>query len=243
MLMPDLWDTLLQWIYPMDCAECLRPAPDRRYPSFCRPCWQSILPLDGPLCPVCGSPFGSPLALVHSPGHLCGSCRRSPPAFDCALSPYAYDGVLAHAIHLFKYRKCVALARPLADLMLVWRERLPPVDLALAVPLHPARLRLREFNQSLLLAHHIAASLSLPLSLNHLRRIRATQPQTELHRAQRAGNVRRAFAVHHPEDLQGRTVLIIDDVLTTGATVNECAKALRRAGATGVIVWTLARRV
>ncbi|HEY3196927.1 MAG TPA: phosphoribosyltransferase family protein [Nitrospirales bacterium] len=150
---------------------------------------------------------------------------------------------MAHAIHLFKYRKCVALAGPLADLMLVWKDKIPPVDLVLAVPLHSKRLRAREFNQSLLLADHIAASLSLPLSLQHLRRIRATLPQTELHRAERAGNVRRAFAAQPCAELQGRTVLIIDDVFTTGATVNECAKALRRAGVKGVIVWTLARRV
>jgi predicted amidophosphoribosyltransferase len=73
--------------------------------------------------------------LAHSPGHLCGSCRESPPAFDGALSPYVYEGVVAHAIHLFKYRKCASLASPLAELMLVWKERIPAVDLVLAVPL------------------------------------------------------------------------------------------------------------
>ena len=241
--MPDLWDKVLQLIYPMDCAECLGPAPNRRLPSFCRPCWQSIRPFEGPICPICGHPFGSRIALAHSPSHRCGACRESPPAFDCAFSPYAYEGVLARAIHLFKYRKCVALARPLAELMLAWKEKIPPVDLVLAVPLHPTRLRAREFNQSLLLADHIAASLSLPLSLNHLRRVRATLPQTELRRAERAGNVRRAFVTQQSADLHGRTVLLVDDVLTTGATLNECAKALRRAGVKGVIVWTLARRV
>lgn len=227
----------------MDCAECLGPATDRRFPSFCSGCWDSIRPFDGPICPSCGRPFGSPLALAHSPAHHCGACRESPPAFDCAFSPYPYEGVLARAIHLFKYRKCVSLARPLAELMLVWREKIPPVDLVLAVPLHPKRLRLREFNQSLLLADRIASSLKLPLSLSHLLRIRATVPQTELHRTERARNVRRAFAVRHSEQLQERSVLLIDDVLTTGATVNECAKALRRAGVKTVVVWTLARRI
>jgi ComF family protein len=241
--MPDLWDHLLQWIYPMDCAECLGPARDRRLPFFCHPCWESIRPLNGPLCPCCGQPFGSPVALTHSPGHLCGNCRESPPAFDCARSPYAYEGVLARAIHMFKYRKCPSLASPLADLMLVWREKIPPVDLVLAVPLHPKRLRVREFNQSLLLAHRLATRLGLPLSLNHLLRVRPTLPQTELHRADRVQNVRRAFAAQQADGLQGRTVLLVDDVFTTGATVNECAKALRRAGVKGVFVWTLARRV
>jgi ComF family protein len=227
----------------MDCAECLGPARDRRLPFFCHPCWESIRPLNGPICPCCGQPFGSPVALAHSPGHLCGNCREAPPAFDCARSPYAYEGVLARAIHMFKYRKCPSLASPLADLMLVWRERIPPVDLVLAVPLHPKRLRAREFNQSLLLAHRLATRLDLPLSLNHLLRVRPTLPQTELHRADRVQNVRRAFAAQQADGLQGRTVLLVDDVFTTGATVNECAKALRRAGVKAVFVWTLARRV
>ena len=227
----------------MDCAECLGPARDRRLPFFCHPCWESIRPLDGPICPCCGQPFGSPVALAHSPGHLCGNCRESLPAFDCARSPYAYEGVLARAIHMFKYHKCPSLASPLADLMLVWREQIPPVDLVLAVPLHPKRLRVREFNQSLLLAHRLASRLGLPLSLSHLLRVRPTLPQTELHRADRVQNVRRAFAAQHADTLKGRTVLLVDDVFTTGATVNECAKALRRAGVKGVFVWTLARRV
>jgi len=144
---------------------------------------------------------------------------------------------------MFKYRKCPSLASPLADLMLVWKDKIPPVDLVLAVPLHPKRLRMREFNQSLLLADRLATRLGLPLSLNHLLRVRATLPQTELHRADRVQNVRRAFAAQRTDGLQGRTVLLIDDVFTTGATVNECAKALRRAGVERVVVWTLARRV
>jgi ComF family protein len=127
--------------------------------------------------------------------------------------------------------------------MLVCKDKLPPVDLVLPVPLHPKRLRVREFNQSLLLADQIATRLSLPLLLDHLRRVRATPPQTELHRAARAENVKHAFALHRGKALQDQRVLLIDDVLTTGATVNECAKALRRAGVKAVVVWTLARRL
>jgi ComF family protein len=241
--MPDFLDAVLQWVFPMDCAVCLRAAPDRHLPCFCQSCWDSIQPLKGPMCPCCGRPFASPVALEYSPSHRCQSCRESPPAFDCVLSPYAYEGTLARAIHLFKYRKCVALARPLAKLMLVCKDKLPAVDLVLPVPLHPKRLRLREFNQSLLLADRIATDLSLPLSLHNLRRIRQTPPQTELHRAARAENVKHAFAPYHSKVLQDQRVLLIDDVLTTGATVNECAKALRQAGAKAVVVWTLARRL
>jgi ComF family protein len=159
------------------------------------------------------------------------------------MSPYRYEGLLEQAIHLYKYRKQPSLAGPLTELMLVWRDRLPPCDLVLAVPLHPKRLRMREFNQALLLADRVAKRLALPLSLDHLVRVRATLPQTKLDRKERAGNVRRAFAVQRQPELVDRRVLLVDDVMTTGATVNECAKVLRRAGVTSVVVLTLARRV
>jgi ComF family protein len=240
---PDLLDTILYLVFPVDCAACGRPAAERRLPFFCRSCWDSIRPLEGPLCPRCGRPFDSPLALAFSPGHLCRPCRDKPPRYDRALAPYRYEGVLEQAIRLFKYRRRDALAIPLADLMLVWADRLPPADLVMPVPLHPSRLRTREFNQSLLLADRIAYRLGLPLSFESLARIRETRPQTELDRRDRARNVRRAFAVRDPEGLENRRVLLVDDVLTTGATVNDCARALRRAGAASVAVLTLARRV
>src|SRR5207237_10486843 len=137
-------------------------------------------------------------------------------------------------MHMFQYRKCSYLASPLAYLMLASTDMIASVVLVLAVPLHPKRSRLREFNQSLLLADRLATHLGLPLSLDHLLRVRATLPQTELHRTDRVRNVRRAFAAQQAEGLQGRAVLLVDDVFTTGATVNECATALRRAGVESV---------
>ena len=240
--MPDMLDMILHWVFPIDCTVCGQPAMDRRLSFFCRGCWETIRPIDGPVCPRCGRPFDSPLALISSPGHFCGPCRQKPPAFDRALSPYRYAGVLEKAIRLFKYRRRDALATPLADLMLVWADRLPSVSLVIPVPLHPGRLQHREFNQALLLADRIADRLGLPLSFEQLVRVRATRPQTELDRKERARNVRRAFAVRQPAGLEGQQVLLVDDVLTTGATVNECAKVLRRAGVESVTVLTLARR-
>ena len=240
--MTDFLDTILHWVYPVDCVACGKPAIDRRLPSFCRPCWESIRPIEAPVCPRCGRPFASRLALTLSPGHLCGPCRERPPVFDQALSPYRYEGVLEQAIRLYKFRGRTTLAAPLADLMLVWMARIPPSDLVIPVPLHPSRLREREFNQALLLADRVARHLGLPCSFEHLIRVRATRPQTELNQAERSRNVRRAFAVRQPACLEGRRVLLIDDVLTTGATLNECAKVLRSAGVETVSVLTLARR-
>ena len=227
----------------MDCAACGEPVIDRRVPSFCRGCWESIRPLGLPACPYCGRPFESPLALIHSPGHICGACRESPPAFDLAVAPYRYDGILERAIRLYKYRKQPWFARPLAELLLHQAERLPPCDMVLAVPLHPSRLRGREFNQALLLAERIAAHLQRPLSLDHLIRVRPTLPQTQLDRKERTRNVRNAFQVRRPMDLQDRAILLVDDVLTTRATVNECAKALRGATVKSVVVLALAQRM
>src|SRR2546426_9512463 len=228
--MPDALDMILHWVFHPARAFCKRPAVDRRLPFFCWACWETIRPIEGPACPRCGRLFDSPLALIASPGHLCGPCREKPPAFDRALSPYRYEGVLEKAIHLFKYRHRDALATPLADLMLVWVDKLPSVSLVMPVPLHPSRLRSREFNQALLLADRLADRLSLPLSFEQLMRVRATRPQTELDRKERARNVRRAFAVPNPAGLAGPRGLLVDAVLTTGAAGNQWAQVLRRAG-------------
>jgi ComF family protein len=115
------------------------------------------------------------------------------------------------------------------------------VDLLIPVPLHPSRLRSREYNQSLLLADELNRALRLPLVYDTLVRTRATRPQTELTRRQRLVNLRRCFAVRRPNIVEGKRILLVDDVMTTGATFNECAKALRRAGAADVYAVALAR--
>jgi ComF family protein len=117
------------------------------------------------------------------------------------------------------------------------------VDLIMPVPLHSDRLRTREFNQSLLLADHIARHLTRPVSANNLVRRVATDPQTTLSRQARLRNLRKAFAVRSPHEIVDRRVLLIDDVFTTGTTVNECAKTLKKTGAESVTVLTLARTV
>jgi ComF family protein len=125
--------------------------------------------------------------------------------------------------------------------MLAGPVSFPPVDLIMPVPLHPSRLREREYNQSLLLADRLNRRLGGMLSYDNLQRTRRSVPQTELSRAARLKNLRRTFTVSRPAEVAGKRILLIDDVLTTGTTVNECAKALRRAGSSDVYVCTLAR--
>ena len=230
-------------LLPVRCASCDRPLHGDPVPFFCRRCWATMKPLKGPACPRCGRPFHSPSSLTHSPDHLCGDCRLDPPAFSRAWSSWAYEPPLTEAIRLFKYHGKVALAAHLGDLMEPIPSDWPDIDLLMPVPLFPERLREREFNQSLLLADRLNRRLRVTLSYDNLVRDRATSPQTELPRSARLQNLRHAFAAARPLEVEGRRVLLIDDVYTTGTTLNECAKTLRKAGASEVYAWTLARTV
>jgi ComF family protein len=184
------------------------------------------------------------MTLIHAPLHRCGDCRRRGPAFSHAWSGYPYEGPLRDAIRLWKYGKRIRLAKPLgrllADAYVAGTDR---VDMLVPVPLHPERLRDRGFNQSLLLADRLARAIEAPVSYTNLARTAAGPAQSVLTRKARLRNLRRAFTVRHPAEIAGKRVLIVDDVFTTGTTVNECAKALRRAGARDVVVATLARVV
>ncbi len=239
----DLLDLILNWVFPVDCAACGQPAAERVLPFFCRACWETILPIDGPVCPRCGRPFDSPIALAFSPGHRCQPCREKPPSYNQAVSPYRYEGVLEQAICLYKYRYRHALAAPLAWRIVTWVGQCHPADLVMQGRLHSNRLRGRGFNQACLRADRIGRRLGIPVSFEDLERTRRTQPQTELDRKDRTRNMRRAFMVRNPSAVKKRRILLVDDVLTTGATVNECAKMLRRAGAASVTVFTLARKI
>lgn len=239
--LPPLFRRLLHLLLPVDCATCGAALTDDPVAFFCRSCWQHIRPLRGPFCPRCGRPFASTLALRYSPHHLCEDCRSRKPAYTQAYSFYAYEGTLRDAIQLFKYGGKVALRGALATLMKdAWRN-IPNPHVVMPVPLYPTRLREREFNQALLLADHVSRWLRAPLSFNNLVRMRSTQPQTSLRKAARRSNLRRSFALRRPPEVADKRVLLVDDVLTTGTTVNECAKALRKAGSGDVYVVTLAR--
>lgn len=235
----------LHIVLPTLCRNCGKTLVEERQPFFCNRCWAGIRPIPPPVCPCCGEPFASSVALAYSPEHRCGDCRERLPAFDSARAVGYYQGVLVEAIHLFKYQAKTRLSRYLAALMVEAARKMPGVqeglDVVLPVPLHRGRLRQREFNQSLLLAHKLSRGLHVPLLIDVLERSRWTRPQVELDGEERRKNVRKAFVVKRPERIEGLRVLLVDDVYTTGATVNECAKVLKKAGAKAVHVLTLAR--
>lgn len=135
------------------------------------------------------------------------------------------------------------MAKPLARLMINALPQGIDADVIIPVPLHPARLRAREFNQSLLLADELSRHLARPVSATNLVRTAATDPQTTLSRQERLRNLRNAFEIRRPQDLAGKRILLVDDVFTTGTTLNECAKTLRKSGAGTVFALTLVRTV
>jgi ComF family protein len=230
-------DALLTVLLAPGCAACgdLLDQPTRG--PVCDGCWRSILPLTPPVCEVCGDPLPG---WRDTSQPRCRRCRRSVRPVDRARAIGAYDGSLRAIIHALKYEGRRTVARGLASLM---SDRaaglLEGAACVVPVPLHRARRRARGFNQAADLARH------LPLPLVHaLRRVRATATQTALPAAQRHRNVRGAFRpARRARRLAGAVVVLVDDVCTTGATLDACAAALKAAGVREVRALTAARVV
>jgi len=203
--------------------------------DLCRAC-RLDLPVIETACERCAIP----LPAMHRHDGLCGHCQHEPPAFERCLAPFAYQAPLDRLLQDLKFNRRLALARTLGRLMARWladhTNSLP--ECLMPVPLHPTRLRERGFNQSLELARPIARRLGLPLDIHGCQRLRNTLPQAELSARQRHGNLKGAFGVK--EAVAGH-IAIIDDVMTTGSTVRELARTLRKAGARRVDVWVCAR--
>jgi ComF family protein len=233
----------IRFVLPVECIACGRSLSKDPVPFFCAACWCTIRPFEQPVCARCDQPFVSQAATNYTPDHQCQQCQERPPDFHRAWTLFPYLPPLREAICSFKYRGKHMLARPLARLMINALPSGIDVDVILPVPLHQARLRAREFNQSLLLADQLGRYLGLPVSATNLVRAAATEPQTTLTRQARLQNLRKAFAVRRPQDIAEKRILLVDDVFTTGTTVNECAKTLRKAGSGPVFALTLARTV
>ena len=193
-----------------------------------------------PFCRQCGDPVDGAVEGEYT----CSWCRRTRPNFDAARSAVRYRGGLRRAIHALKYEKAVCLAADLVPLLEACvRTQYARVhfDAVTAVPLYPKRERERSYNQSALLSRGLARALGMQSFSRCLQRVKPTATQTNLTARQRMKNVHNAFAVSNAEWIEGRTLLLVDDVMTTGATVAETSRALKKAGAAGVYVATVAR--
>ncbi|MFA5072758.1 MAG: ComF family protein [Nitrospirota bacterium] len=164
-----------------------------------------------------------------------------PPHFDQAFAVGYFEGSLREAIHQYKYRPCRALGKPLGKWMAQHIRLLANVDVLIPVPLYVMRLKKRGFNQSLLLVYEIHKAFEIPFSYDNLLRIRPTRAQIELSGEERVKNVAGAFDLRYPGRIAEKNVVLIDDVFTSGATMNECSRVLKKAGASQVIACTLAR--
>ena len=224
--------------FPPRCPFCRSSVSGVQKPGLCTPCREGLHWLSAPCCSCCGRPYPP-----GSSDHLCESCLRKPPFYDRARSLVAYEGPVARAIQRFKYQKDFLLTASLAWLAdcYPWDQEL--FDILIPVPLHLRRLRERGFNQAVLLSRACRDLSSRIIKPGTLRRIRPTAPQVHLTPGERLKNVSGAFQVSRPQEVTGKEIMLIDDVYTTGATVNECARVLKKAGAAGVSVFTLARVV
>ena len=228
----------LDLVFPPLCPVCRgMVGADRRDP-LCGVCWQGIDRIVPPWCRCCGLPLG-----VEG---LCSVCRQRRPPFAYARAAARYGGLVREAIHAFKFGSRRGLADPLGDLLAgLGLSALPGAapDLLVPVPLHRRRERERGYNQALLVARRLERAWGVPVAADGLVRLTATAPQADLDAAARRRNVRGAFDVVRAEAIAGRHIVLVDDVLTTGATASECARSLSRAGASAVGVLTIARTV
>ena len=243
----DRLERLVDWLYPPCCRACGGRIGGRDSEYFCSACWSDLRLVSHPLCSICGRPFLD----TSGDDHRCGGCLTRTPRFSSARAWACYprediaDDPLRQVVQKFKYGRKVSLGKPLGRLMAQGcQEYLSQrqVDLIIPVPLHPKRLRWRGFNQSVLLARQVSRAYGLPMDPFIVVRHKETSPQTQLSEEERRKNVRGAFSLRSAA-LKGKGVLLVDDVYTSGATVNECSRVLKQGGAKEIHVLTLARAI
>ena len=236
-----LGGAILDLFYPPSCLSC-RGAVSAPH-TLCSACWNEVRFIERPYCERLGTPFAQDLG----PGLLSPECMADPPVWNRARAVCAFDeGPARRIVYRFKYWDRMEVAKPLGLWMArAGAELLEEADLLVPVPLHRTRLALRRFNQAMALAQSVSRACGVPVEATALARVKPTPPQVGLSRVQRAVNLQGAFRVTdegRPGIADARLVLV-DDVLTTGATTNAAARALLRAGAANVDVLTFARVV
>jgi ComF family protein len=233
-------DAALNLIYPAVCQLCGNERAGAAEGYVGPQCWSGVRFITAPFCERCGLPHEGHITQAFR----CANCAEVELGFRYARSAVRANALILDVIHRYKYNRAVWFEPFLADLLV--RQAAPALaaekwDLIVPVPLHPIKEREREFNQADFLARSLGRALRLPVNKGLLRRVRFTQTQTRLTRPQRAANMESAFAPRAGRELDGENVILVDDVLTTGATTHACAQAARKAGAGDVCVWTVAR--
>ena len=236
----NLTNAALAFLFPEVCQLCREERAGPREGYVGSRCWTHVRFIKPPFCQRCGLPFEGEISSVFE----CSNCREMELHFSSARSAVAAKGTVLDVIHRYKYHRALWFEPFLADLLIrqaASELRMEHWDWIVPVPLHPTKQRQREFNQAQRLAAHLSAATGIPSNARLLKRVIPTRTQTKLSRSERAENVRHAFVLRRPQKLKGARIVVFDDVLTTGATTSACARVLRRAGASEVCVWTVAR--
>jgi len=235
--MASLFQAAQDLLFPPLCLGCSRRLAHSRPPLFCAECQQKLVFISSPLCSSCGTPFTTGV------DHLCSNCLLQQYAFDLARSLFLYQPPSDALILPLKFGGQLGGLPTLSALMAHWphQEDFTTPDYILPVPLHARRLRQRGFNQALLIAQACFPGWRNKIRPSLLIRRQETIPQAQLSGKERRSNLKKAFDLK--TQLHGKSILVVDDVFTTGSTVNECAKVLKRQGAGRVEVFTLARSV
>jgi ComF family protein len=233
----SLGRSALDLVYPPQCVACDRATSASH--GLCSSCWSGLRFIARPYCERLGTPFtvdiGGPL--------LSPAAIADPPVFERARAATAYEGVAKEMVRRFKFADHLPMAKPMARMMRqAGAELIAEADLIVPTPSHRWRLLQRRFNQSALLAQELSGSIGLPMAFDLLQKKKATAPQTHLTKAQRRENISGAFSVGKEQRfrLEGKRVLLIDDVITTGATANAASRILLRAGAGAVDILAFA---
>ncbi|TET45553.1 ComF family protein [candidate division TA06 bacterium] len=225
---------IIDFLFPPFCLVCKAPL-FKNERTICDACYLRIRPVDSPYCQVCGRPLRR--------AGLCRACERYGKAYVRRRAVGIYESVLAEAIKSLKYRSRLSIAKKLGKMMsrlALADSEMSRVDAIVPVPLHRVRQRERGYNQALLLSKEISREMNLPVVAKSLVRTKFTKQQTRLSRKKRRGNVAGAFKVLDRESVRDKQILLVDDVTTTGATLEECTKALLDAGACAVYCLTAA---
>ena len=247
--LPSLTNVLAPWlksavdlVYPRSCRFCFQPLGQTDVGVICAPCLGKVRFIEPPFCERCALPFAG---TVSGP-FVCGYCKDLRFHFSRAVAACRAEGVVRQSIHRFKYNREMYYGPTLAGWLIHaarrwidWRR----VNGIVPVPLHPRKKRAREFNQAEYLAAELGREFQVPVLGQHLRRVRDTVTQTALDAKERAANLRNAFRAAPGEAIRGQRLVLVDDVFTTGATMDSCARVLVQAGVEDVMALVVARGV
>ena len=231
-------DKILEIFFPSHCISCEKII--SRQALFCSNCWQKLQFISEPKCQICSYPFEIE---IKNAAPFCGKCLGEKPSFDRSITIFRYGDVIRKAISDLKYRDSTFLARKFAGILFSKiKSEIEDCDIICAVPLHPQRLRKRKFNQAAMIAKFLCKEKFIP---DLLWKTTNTIPQIQLRKKQREKNLKRVFLVNkkYRALVKDKKILLFDDVMTTGATLENCAKALKKFGAREVVVATIAKTI